>query len=199
MELFKKGDEKGLWELQDTGDKDVGNLIKAAFGGYLASRFGADINWGSFKLSELDDIRDQWSNHFSRSEQVAVIQKSVEATGTNRLPRYPRGLLFMGGDWHSGGLFDIKLAKPSFIFPCLVSSGISQLNEPSDPHIGIIADESFEVAPDIHATMREFINGYNFGIVQVVPTGAVPEIIPTVAHAGNSFAWGINFKMSFLP
>jgi PhoD-like phosphatase len=196
VELLKRGDEEGLLALQETGDKDVGNLIKAGAGGYVESRFGIGTNWGSFKVSDIDDVRDQWSNHMSRPEQAAVIRASVEATRTNRLPIYPRGLLFIGGDWHSGGLFDIEISKPSIRTRCLISSGISQQNSSSDPHLGVIADEQFEVAPGIHATMREFVNGYNFGIIQVIPTGVTPEIISTVAHAGNSSAWGLRVSHS---
>jgi hypothetical protein len=113
------------------------------------------------------------------------------------MPTHARDLLFIGGDLHSGGLYDIEMSQPDFQTRCFITSGISQRNIPTskEPHLGTIVDENYEVAPGIHAKLQEFINGYNFGIVQVIPTGTTPEVIPTVAHEGVSAAWGLKAKI----
>jgi hypothetical protein len=145
----------------------------------------------TFPFSQLDDARDQWSNHFSRPEQEKLIRMAGSARLTNRIPSIPRGLIFIGGDLHAGGTFDIEVSKPEFTAPCFVASGISQRIKKITPIIGVIVDEDFEVAPGIHATLRELVNDYNFGVVQIIPTGGTPVIIPTVVHSGTSFAWGV--------
>ena len=104
VELFKKGDAKGLNELMSAGDKDVVNLAGAAAGGWLSSRFGISANLGSFKAGDIDDARDQWSNHISRPEQEALLREAGEARLSNRVASIPRGLIFVGGDIHSGGI-----------------------------------------------------------------------------------------------
>ncbi|MCP4419276.1 MAG: hypothetical protein GY805_21895 [Chloroflexi bacterium] len=113
------------------------------------------------------------------------------ARTANRHGGNPRGLIFIGGDLHSGGLFDIQVADPEFTAPCLISSGISEKNKLGDPLIGILVDEEFEVSDGIHASLKNFVNSTNFGVVHVVPTGSAPFILPTVANQGNAFAWGL--------
>jgi hypothetical protein len=55
-------------------------------------------------------------------------------------------------------------------------------------------DEKFAVAPGIRSTLREVVKEFNFGVVQVVPTGAGAEITPILAHEGNSTVWGLDVK-----
>jgi hypothetical protein len=197
VEYFKAGNEQGLWELQDTGEENLVNLGEAAIGGYLASRFGVNANLGIFKVKSIDDARDQWSNYLSRAEQEQLLRASVAAAFANRPSRDHRALLFIGGDLHSGGLYDIDVSRPELRASCLITSGISQRNIPTskEPHLGTIVDENYEVAPGIHTTLQEFINGYNFAAVRVVPTGSTAEVIPTVMHEGVSAAWGMKAKI----
>jgi hypothetical protein len=161
VSLFKKGDAKGIREMRST-----------------------------FPLSELDDARDQWSNHFSRPEQEKLIRMAGSARLSNRIASIPRGIIFIGGDLHAGGTFNIEVSKPEFTVSSFVASGISQRIE-GKPIIGTVVDENFEVAPGIYATLRELINDYNFGVVEIISTGATPVIIPTVVHSGSSKAWGV--------
>ena len=73
VELFKQGNFNKLQELLETSkDEDI---IFAAVGGYLRRRWGMSTNLGSFRLSELDDARDQWANHFCRPEQEKLIRE----------------------------------------------------------------------------------------------------------------------------
>ena len=44
----------------------------------------------------------------------------------------------------------------------------------------------------IRSKLREVVNDFNFGVVQVLPTGAGAEIVTTLAHQGNATAWGVD-------
>lgn len=207
VDLFKEGDAQGLLQLM--GVEPLEDWLKKALntvrdpggagmaGGAviagIAQRYaGISMNLGGFKLNDIDDVRDQWSHHFSRPEQERLIRKAAEARLSNRPHSQPRGLLFVGGDLHAGGLFDISVEDPEFKATCLISSGISKKadNEIDKPTINTLVDENFEVASGIEATMRNIVTDYNFGVVQVIPTGATPVIIPDVVHSGSSGAWG---------
>ena len=190
VELFKKGDAKGLLELQKSDKDDPGNLILAAAGGYVSRRFGVPTNFGSFNLNTIDDVRDQWAHRASRPEQIALLQRAGEGARTNRVASLPRKLVFLGGDLHSGGQFEISSRSPDYVAPCLISSGISRENDVSEPHIGTLVDQTFAVAPTIRASLQELINGYSFGVVHVVPTGGVAELTTYVVHQGTSIAKG---------
>ena len=74
----------------------------------------------------------------------------------------------------------------------LTSSGISA-NEGEVVTVGTFVDEDFDVAPGIHSALRQVVNEVNFGVVQMIPTGTGAEIVPTLAHEGNSWAVGLDF------
>jgi len=38
------------------------------------------------------------------------------------------------------------------------------------------------------------VRSFNFGVVQVVPTGTGAQITPSLAHEGNSWAVGVDLK-----
>lgn len=50
----------------------------------------------------------------------------------------------------------------------------------------VAVDESFEVAPGIHSKQRELVQEYNFGVVQIIPTGGTSKVIPAIMHSGES-------------
>jgi hypothetical protein len=60
------------------------------------------------------------------------------------------------------------------------------------PTVGSIVDESFSLGSGIHSTLRDVVVEFNFGIVQVIPNQAGAQIVPTLAHRGNSFAVGVD-------
>ena len=186
VELFKKGSSHDALR----SGRDFLEAPHALRDAWLLSRFGVPSETHAFRLQDIDDVRDQWSHHVSRPEQEKLIRKFGEARLDNRSRGTARRLIFLGGDIHAGGIFDIEVSKPEFTAPCLISSGISQQTG-REFLLGLLVDEEFEVADGIHSRMREFVNEYNFGIVHMIPTGATPELIPTVAHAGNSRAVGI--------
>ena len=58
--------------------------------------------------------------------------------------------------------------------------------------MGVFVDEKVDVAFDIKATLREVIPDYNFGVLEVVPTGHGAEIHGAIAHEGNAFTAGVD-------
>jgi hypothetical protein len=194
VELFKAGDLEGLLNMRgSTGVKRVIDLGLAGLGSHLTSLTGTPHNLGDFQINSLDEARDQWSNYRSRGEQIRLIRKAGQARLTNRTPGSPRGVLFVAGDIHVGGVYEISCNNPEYKAACLISSGISQnAGGSKEPLLGVYVDEDFEVAPGIHSTMRQFVNDFNFGVINVVPTGAGAKIMGAVAHEGTSFAYGVN-------
>ena len=75
----------------------------------------------------------------------------------------------------------------------LTSSGISAV-EDVQPLIGVFVDQEFAVAKGIRSTLVNVVNQFNFGVVQVQPTGRGAKVFGTVAHEGNSFAASLDLK-----
>lgn len=199
IELFKDGKEEELLSLMRGDEKEgVHHIPLNALSGWASSRLGVDLNWGSFKNSDIDDARDQWCNHLSRSEQERLIREAGRARLVNRLPRYPRGLIFVGGDLHSGGLFEVTVTDPPFTATCLISSGISQKNDikVTEPLVDTLVDREFSVAPGVHVKLKQFFTHYNFGTVQVLATGEKPRIIPAVIADRDAAVWGIKLNLT---
>jgi len=71
--------------------------------------------------------------------------------------------------------------------PCIVSSGISQLADKARDTL-LAVDENFEIAPGLKSKQRLLTRTYNFGVMQVVPTGGTPVIVPAVVPHGASHA-----------
>jgi hypothetical protein len=196
VELFKAGDLDGLLNLRGSkGLQKVVDLGKAIAGTRLSRITGHQFNFGAFQLNSIDEARDQWSNYLSRSEQIELIRKAGKARLSNRAPGNPRSLLFLAGDIHVGGIFDISCSSPDFKAPLVISSGISQnAGGAKDPLLGVFLDEDFEVAPGIRSTMRDFVNDFNFGVINIIPTGAGARIEGAVAHEGTSFGYGVDIR-----
>jgi hypothetical protein len=192
IELFKKGDLEGIINLKGSSDK--GQLALAIVSSHLSRLKGEPQNLGNFQLGSIDEARDQWSHHLSQPEQIALIKGAGQARLSNRIPGNPRSLLFISGDIHVGGIFDIVSKKPDFKAPCIVSSGISKtLGDPTRrPVFGTVIDEDFEIAPGIRSSLRHVVNSFNFGIINVIPTGSGAKVLGTIAHEETSFAFGID-------
>jgi hypothetical protein len=75
----------------------------------------------------------------------------------------------------------------------LTSSGISQIDD-TQPLVGTFIDEEFSLAFGLRSTLRDVVNQFNFGVVQVQPTGSGAEISAVLAHEGNGFAFGLDVK-----
>ena len=57
----------------------------------------------------------------------------------------------------------------------------------NSPLLGVFLDEDFKIAPGLRSTLKQFVNDFYFGVVNVIPTGAGAKIKGTVAHKGTSF------------
>jgi hypothetical protein len=192
IEAFKRGDEKEVYSPKSTDDP--GELLKAIASVKIGRLTGNSPNLGNFKVSNLDEARDQWSHRYARREQQDLLKKAFAARYANRSDAAGRGLVLLSGDIHIGCTFDITAMWPHrATIVSLTSSGISQI-ENVQPLVGTFIDEEFSVAPGIHATLRDVVNHYNFGVVQVQPTGSGAEISAVLAHEGNGFAVGLDVK-----
>lgn len=191
VEAFKAGDEHALFHPQSSDSKV--ELLKAIASAKIVNRTGVQLNVGAFQVSNLDEARDQWSHRYARPEQVDLLQKAFKARGLNRSPAAHRALVFLSGDIHIGCIFDLKAARQRAGAVSLTSSGISQIDD-TQPLVGTFIDESFAVAPGITSTLRDVVNQFNFGIVQVQPTGHGAQIDAVLAHEGNGFAFGLDVK-----
>ena len=188
--LFKRGDLEGLLNLP--GDDDLGALALAAVGSNLSAITGRRFNIGPFKQSKILDARDQWGNKLNRAEQLRLIRTVGDARVSNRMASNPRNVLFVSGDIHAGAIYEITSSKPRYRALSLTSSGISNITDRTFL-LSILLDEDFEVGRGVHSRLLEFVTEFNFGIVFVQPTGTTARTVPVLAHAGNSFAWGLDF------
>jgi hypothetical protein len=109
----------------------------------------------------------------------------------NRSAAAGRALLFLSGDIHIGCIFDVTAMRPRGTAVSMTSSGISQIDD-TQPLVGTFIDEEFTLASGIRSTLREVVNTFNFGVVQVQPTGAGAEVSAVLAHEGNAFAAGLD-------
>ena len=191
IEAFKRGDEAGVLHPESTADKS--ELVKSIISVKIARGTGLQPNWGNFKVSNIDEARDQWSHRFARGEQKELLRKAFEALSAGRSAGSPRGLVFLSGDIHIGCTFDISSTRPPGKAVSMTSSGISQIDA-TQPLVGTFVDEEFSLAPGLRSTLRDVVNRFNFGVVQVQPTGRGADIQTALAHEGNGFAAGIDLK-----
>jgi hypothetical protein len=191
VEAFKRGDEEELFHPKST--KDFDQFLLAAAGARLSRATGTQFNLGNFKVSAIDEARDQWCHRFARPEQADLLRKAAAARLVNRSPGSPRELFFLSGDIHIGCVFEISLSRPSYKALSLTTSGIGVVDD-TQPLIGVFVDQEFSVAKGIRATLDHVVNQFNFGVLQVQPTGRGAKVFGTVAHEGNSFAAGIDLK-----
>jgi hypothetical protein len=191
VEAFKRGDEKELFSPKST--KDVADLLKVIASAKIARFTGQNPNLGDFQISNLDEARDQWSHRFARREQKDLLTKTFKARFTNRNAASGREVVFLSGDIHIGCIFDISAMLPPTKAVSLTSSGISQIDD-TQPLVGTFIDEEFSLAFGIRSTLRDVVNQFNFGVVQVQPTGSGAEISAVLAHEGNGFAFGLDVK-----
>jgi len=189
IEAFRRGDEQELF--RPRSNREPGELAKAIVSTKIARFTGAQPNLGDFQISNIDEARDQWSHRASRGEQKELLQKAFKARYTGRSSAAGRALTFLSGDIHIGCIYDVTAARPRGSAVSLTSSGISQTDD-TQPLVGTFIDEAFALAPGIRSALREVVNQFNFGVVQVQPTGSGAEISAVLAHEGNAFAVGLD-------
>jgi hypothetical protein len=192
VELFKKGDLEGLLNLRS--EKSFGDVAAAVTAVHLSRLTGRQLNLGQFQVSNIDEARDQWSHRFARKEQTDLLRKAAQARLNNRTPASARGLIFLSGDIHVGCNFELTFLAPPCRVTSLTSSGISNV-EDVQPIVGSFVDEDFSLGFGIQSSLKEVINRFNFGVVQVIPTGAGARMIGTVAHEGNAVTLGLDINV----
>ena len=187
VEAFKRGNEKGV--LSPPSSEDFDQLVLASIGRRLTDFSGVPVNLGIFKLSNIDEARDQWSHHISRPEQAALLKKANLSRFINRPPGAPRELIFLAGDVHIGCIHDITFSKPGYNATALTSSGISAKSD-SRAVLGIYVDEDFNVADGIHSKLRDAVADFNFGVVEVLPSPDGAIIHAALVHRGSALTYG---------
>lgn len=190
VDKFRRGHPGGELELPSGGNREALLTIANV---HLSRLAGTPLNLGTFMRSKLDEARDQWSHKFSRPEQMALLRRAGAARLANAAPGRGRGLIFLSGDIHIGAIFDITSVRPPFKAVSLTSSGISVL-EDTAMVIGTFLDERVPLGGGFTSTLRDVVRSFNFGVVQVVPTGAGAEITPAIAHEGTSWAVGVDLR-----
>ena len=195
IEAFKRGDEKGTLDLSASTDAD--QLALAVVNVHLSPKVsaltGQELNLGGFKLSGIDEARDQWSHKFARREQVDLLRATGAALSVNRPPNGRRTPIFLAGDIHVGARFQVTCEEPRYQALSLVASGINVVfDEP--PTIDVILSRDFDVAPGIHSKLLEVVTKYNFGVIEVLPTGTGAKVNGALAYEGVSVALGLDIS-----
>jgi hypothetical protein len=192
VDAFKRGDLAGVFHPYEAkGWDQVGEFLLAALGARLTRLTGSPVNIGAFKLSAIDEVRDQWSHKASRPEQVDLLRKAGLARLSNRSAGNPRALLFLSGDIHHGAIFDLAIQKPRYRASSLTSSGISaKVND--RPTVGVFVDDDFSVGPGMRSTLRDVVPDFNYGVVQMIPAGTGATFQGAVEHAGAATAYGLD-------
>lgn len=195
VEAFRRGSESGTLDLSSNTDPDQLALaiVNYHVSPLVSAVTGQEANIGQFKLSGIDEARDQWSHKFSRPEQVALLRAAGRAKFVNRPPGSPRELIFLAGDIHVGARFTLRCEEPRYEALSLVASGINTVFD-SPPTIDVLLSRDFDVADGIRSTMLEVVTEPNFGVIEVVPTGNGAKITGAVAHAGVSAALGLDIS-----
>jgi hypothetical protein len=181
--LFARGDARGLLALQDKSGS------KAEYAAAAVDRviFKDLLPDNDVEIGQFDDLRDQWSHPRCRPEQERLIRRAGDARTANR-GGPPRAVMFVGGDIHSGALYDVEVSDPPFTAPCLVSSGIAQARL----HVvGLKMDDDHQVAGGIRATLRDVVGDYNFGVTHVLFNGGTPLVQNALGHPGTSGVWAV--------
>lgn len=187
VEAFRNG------RPEPQSSKDFSDLPLTIANTHLSRFYGSPLNLGNFKISNIDEARDQWSHKFARAEQAELLRKAGAARHANVQPGTARRLIFLSGDIHVGCIFDITSLRPPFQAVSLTASGISA-EEGELVTVGVFLDEKVTVSGGFVSTLREVVREFNFGVVQVVPTGAGAEITPILAHQGNSYNLGVDLS-----
>ena len=199
VDAFKDGDEDETLE-PDMSDSKAGTAWQFALAvtnvhlSRVTGRLGKQLNLGTFKIGNIDEARDQWSQKYARPEQADLLRAAGRARLANRPKGSPRGLIFVSGDIHVGARFKIACADPPYEALSLTASGINTVHD-SKPTIDVLLSRDFEVAPGITSRLQEVAVDFNFGVVQVVPTGSGAAIQGAVVHRGGSNAVGADFGL----
>jgi hypothetical protein len=189
VQAFKRGRLKAAVS-PTSGDESE---IPATVANVHLSRFaGIPFNLGRYKVSNIDEARDQWCHKFVRKEQVDLLGAAARARSANMQGNARRNIIFLSGDIHVGAIFDMEWSKPEFKAVSLTASGISA-QEDERITVGVFVDEKVS-AGNVRSTLRDIVREFNFGVVQVTPTGTGAQIESALFHEGASWNLGVNLR-----
>ena len=143
-------------------------------------------------MSNIDEARDQWCHKFVRAEQIDLLRAAARARSINMQGNAKRGIVFLSGDIHVGAIYDMEWSNPDFKAVSLTSSGISAQEDLIAP-VGVFLDEKVR-AGNVRSTLRDVVREFNFGIVQVIPTGTGAQIESALSHEGASWSLGADLR-----
>jgi len=190
VQAFKRGRLKGAVSPKSGGIEEAPATIANV---HLSRVTGIPLNFGRYKVSNIDEARDQWCHKFVRPEQVDLFRAAGRARTTNMQGDAQRNIIFLSGDIHVGAIFDIASTKPDYKAVSLTSSGISA----QEDHIftvGVFVDENVRVG-NVRSTLRDIVREFNFGVVQVTPTGTGAQINAALSHEGASVNLGVDLAI----
>lgn len=189
VQAFKRGRLKGAVSPTNGGIEEVPATIANV---HLSRVTGIPLNLGRFKVSNIDEARDQWCHKFVRAEQTDLLRAAARARSTNMQGNAKRSIVFLSGDIHVGAIYDMEWSNPEFKAVSLTSSGISAQEDLVAP-VGVFLDEKVR-AGNVRSTLRDVVREFNFGIVQVIPTGTGAQIESALSHEGASWSLGANLR-----
>jgi hypothetical protein len=189
VQAFKRGRLKGAVSPTNGGIEEVPATIANV---HLSRVTGIPLNLGRFKVSNIDEARDQWCHKFVRAEQIDLLRAAARARSTNMQGNAKRSIVFLSGDIHVGAIYDMEWSNPEFKAVSLTSSGISAQEDLIAP-VGVFLDEKVR-AGNVRSTLRDVVREFNFGIVQVIPTGTGAQIEPALSHDGASWSLGADVR-----
>lgn len=177
--LFSRGDGRGLLALQ-TKSNSKAEMAEAVVDRVVLHDL---LPNNDLRISDFDDLRDQWSHPRCQPEQQRLIRRAGDARLVNRDSVNPRTVMFVGGDVHSGALYEISVDDPPFTAACLISSGIAQA---SGHIVGLKLDDDHTVADGIRASLKHVVGDFNFGVTHVLFNGGTPVINNAIGHPDTS-------------
>jgi hypothetical protein len=117
-----------------------------------------------------------------------LIRRAGDARIANRSVSQPRAVMLIGGDVHTGALYDVSVSDPEFTAPCLISSGIAQARG----HIvGLKLDDDHAAAEGIHAELKHVVGDFNFGVTHILFSGGTPVVTNTIGHPNTSEVYAV--------
>ena len=189
VQAFKRGRLKAAISPASGGASEIPATVANV---HLSRITGIPLNIGRYKVSNIDEARDQWCHSFVRAEQRDLLSAAARARSTNMRGNAKRTIVFLSGDIHVGATYDLEWSKPEFKAVSLTASGISA-QEGEIATVGVFLDEKVR-AGNVRSTLRDIVREFNFGIVQVTPTGTGAQIETALWHEGASWNLGADLR-----
>ena len=184
VELFKRGDARGLLALQAKSNSKV----DTAYAAVDRVVFKDLLPNNDFRIADFDDLRDQWSHPRCQPEQERLIRWAGRAGAVNRRPRSRGPSCSSAATSTPARCTGSRVESPPFTAECLISSGIAQ---ESGHYVGFKLDDDHAVAPGIRAELKHAVGDFNYGITHVLFNGGTPIVTNTLGHPNTGKVWTV--------